>query len=329
MKFSIVYMMSEEDALREKKLRGSGGFVYAKVTDDEQKKGNLGGPELFLAGIGRLPEKRLSKYFCNKCEKEYRGSPLLKYENPNEDLGEGVILAEKGEYRCATCNNTIAQYRKFDPSSISSHGVASQASTVTSNSDAEKIVAGSEGGQIRKQSTEGDNVKSQDSLARQSTSSEPPNGNTASVNPPGKAVSPESQVDATFHPIQSLIGMPAYDSEALLIGRVQEIGLRRPKMRSGNTQISIKIIRADRDRDEKSDNSPDSSETSNPATVEIQWNEISKIGDIVLINRGSENSQANNTAASTSTRLGSEKCSSCGHQNEKDASFCEECGNKL
>jgi hypothetical protein len=33
MKFSIVYMMSEEDALREKKLRGSGGFVYAKVTD--------------------------------------------------------------------------------------------------------------------------------------------------------------------------------------------------------------------------------------------------------------------------------------------------------
>jgi sporulation protein YlmC with PRC-barrel domain/DNA-directed RNA polymerase subunit RPC12/RpoP len=322
MKFSIVYMMSEEDALREKKLRGSGGFVYAKVTDDEQKKGNLGGPELFLAGIGRLPEKRFSKYFCNKCEKEYRGSPLLKYENPNEDLGEGVILAEKGEYRCATCNNTIAQYRKFDPSSISSHGVASQASTVTSNSDAEKIVAGSEGGQIRKQSTEGDNVKSQDSLARQSTSSEPPNGNTASVNPPGKAVSPESQVDATFHPIQSLIGMPAYDSEALLIGRVQEIGLRRPKM-------SIKIIRADRDRDEKSDNSPDSSETSNPATVEIQWNEISKIGDIVLINRGSENSQANNTAASTSTRLGSEKCSSCGHQNEKDASFCEECGNKL
>jgi sporulation protein YlmC with PRC-barrel domain len=321
-------MMSEEDALREKKLRGSGGFVYAKVTDDEQKKGNLGGPELFLAGIGRLPEKRFSKYFCNKCEKEYRGSPLLKYENPNEDLGEGVILAEKGEYKCATCNNIIAQYRKFDPSSISSHGAASQVSTVTSNSDAEKIVARSEGGQIRKQSTEGDNVKSQDSLTRQPTSRESPNGNTASVNQSENAVSPESQVDATFHPIQSLIGMPAYDSEALLIGRVQEIGLRRPKMRSGNIQISIKIIRADRDRDEKSDNSPDSSETSNPTTVEIQWNEISKIGDIVLINRG-ENPRTNNIVASTSTRLESENCSLCGHQNEKDASFCEECGNKL
>src|SRR5919109_874811 len=328
MKFSIVYMMSEEDALREKKLRGSGGFVYAKVTDDEQKKGNLGGPELFLAGIGRLPEKRFSKYFCNKCEKEYRGSPLLKYENPNEDLGEGVILAEKGEYKCATCNNTIAQYRKFDPSSISSPGAASQVSTITSNGDAEKIVAGNEVGQIGKQSTEGDNVKSQDSLAGQSTSGEPPNSNINLVTPSGKAVSPESQVDTTFHPIQSLIGMPAYDSEALLIGRVQEIGLRRPKI-SGNTQISIKIIRADRDRDEKSDNSPDSIETSSPTTVEIQWNEISKVGDIVLVNRGPENSQANNTAVSNSTKLGSEKCSSCGHQNEKDASFCEECGNKL
>jgi sporulation protein YlmC with PRC-barrel domain len=328
MKFSIVYMMSEEDALREKKLRGSGGFVYAKVTDDEQKKGNLGGPELFLAGIGRLPEKRFSKYFCNKCEKEYRGSPLLEYENPNEDLGEGVILAEKGEYKCATCDNTIAQYRKFDPSSISSPGAASQVPTITSNGDAEKIVAGSEVGQIGKQSTKGDNVKSQDSLAGRSTSGEPPNSNINLVTPSGKAVSPESQADATFHPIQSLIGMPAYDSEALLIGRVQEIGLRRPKI-GGNTQINIKIIRADRDRDEKSDNSPDSVETSSPTTVEIQWNEISKIGDIILVNRGLENSQANNTNVSTSTRLRSEKCSSCGHQNEKDASFCEECGNKL
>lgn len=94
--------MSEEPSLREKKLRGSGGYALAKVTDEEQKRGNLGGPELFLAGVGRLPEERFSKYFCNKCEKEYKGSPPLKFENPNEDLGEGVTLAEKGEYKCAT-----------------------------------------------------------------------------------------------------------------------------------------------------------------------------------------------------------------------------------
>src|ERR687888_1779017 len=107
-------MMSEGNSLREKKLRGSGGYAYAKVTDEEQKKGNLGGPELFLAGIGRLAEDRFSKYYCNKCEREYEGSPAINYENPNEELGEGVTLIEKGQYTCRTCNNILAQYRKFD-----------------------------------------------------------------------------------------------------------------------------------------------------------------------------------------------------------------------
>ena len=106
--------MIEGDDLSEKKLRGSGGHVFAKVTDEEQKKGNLGGPDLFLAGVGRLNEDRFSKYYCNKCEKEFQGSPTINYEKPNEDLGEGVTLVEKGDYRCMGCNNTIAQYRKFD-----------------------------------------------------------------------------------------------------------------------------------------------------------------------------------------------------------------------
>ena len=105
-------MMAE--GMAEKKLRGSGGYAIARITDEEQKKGNLGGPELFLAGIGRLEEDRFVKYHCNKCEKEYEGSPAVTYENPNEELGEGVTLIEKGEYKCRTCSATIAQYRKFD-----------------------------------------------------------------------------------------------------------------------------------------------------------------------------------------------------------------------
>ena len=44
--------MSSE--LRLKKLRGSGGYVMASVSDEQQVKGNLGGPDLFLAPIGRL-----------------------------------------------------------------------------------------------------------------------------------------------------------------------------------------------------------------------------------------------------------------------------------
>ena len=31
--------MSERNDLREKKLRGSGGYAFANITDEEQKKG--------------------------------------------------------------------------------------------------------------------------------------------------------------------------------------------------------------------------------------------------------------------------------------------------
>ena len=54
--------MSSE--LRLKKLRGSGGYVMATVTDEQQGKGNLGGPDLFLAPVGRLDYDKISKYYC-------------------------------------------------------------------------------------------------------------------------------------------------------------------------------------------------------------------------------------------------------------------------
>jgi hypothetical protein len=46
--------------------------------------------------------------------KEYHGSPVLSYESTNEELGEGIILIERGECRCRTCNNLLALYRKFN-----------------------------------------------------------------------------------------------------------------------------------------------------------------------------------------------------------------------
>ena len=58
--------------LRLKKLRGSGGSIMARVTDEQQTKGNLGGPDLFLAPIGRLDKEKISKYTCNTCEKNLR-----------------------------------------------------------------------------------------------------------------------------------------------------------------------------------------------------------------------------------------------------------------
>ncbi len=85
----------------------------ATVNDEQQMKGNLGGPDLFLAPIGRLNSEIITKHFCNTCEKEVEGSPKIEYENPNEEVAENLILAEKGQYICNSCNSTIAEYRVF------------------------------------------------------------------------------------------------------------------------------------------------------------------------------------------------------------------------
>ena len=232
--------MAEDMA--QKKLRGSGGYVIARVTDEEQKKGNLGGPELFLAGIGRLDEDRFVKYHCNKCEKEFEGPPHLQYENPNEELGEGVTLIEKGEYKCKACSATIAQYRKFDVPAQQQTQV--QALRINQQAAPDLVVA--------------------------------------------PAVETLSD---SFIPIQSLVGMSAYDSEAMLIGKVEQIGLRRD---TGSAQITLKV-----------------------GNTQVSWEGISKIGDIVLLK-----------AAGTQMSSGG-RCHACGYQNEAGSAFCAECGSKL
>lgn len=266
-------MMIEDNSLTEKKLRGSGGYVYAKVTQEEQKKGNLGGPDLFLAGVGRLSEDRFSKYYCNKCEKEFQGSPTIDYEKPNEDLGEGVTLVEKGEYRCTECSNTIAHYRKFN-------SPEEKTAVITNN----------------RPSDVNDEKKRTGSYAI-------PESHTAQV-------SPETTARTTpydgFISIQSLIGMTAYDSEAMLLGRVSEIGLRRSD--SGEMEISIKIS--------KQENILNNSGT---LVTEVLWKNISKIGDIVLLGERMRSKPAYSPS----------RCGSCSYQNEQGAVFCEECGKKL
>ena len=85
----------------------------ATVTDEQQMKGNLGGPDLFLAPIGRLDADKITIHFCNTCEKEFEGSPKIEFENPNEEVAENLILAERGQYICESCNASIAEYREF------------------------------------------------------------------------------------------------------------------------------------------------------------------------------------------------------------------------
>lgn len=106
--------MNENEDLDERKLLGSGGYAFARITEEEEIKANLGIPQIFLANVGRLSEERFLKYHCNACGKEYDGSPVINFETPNEELGQGVILVEKGEYKCKNCDNIIALYRKFN-----------------------------------------------------------------------------------------------------------------------------------------------------------------------------------------------------------------------
>jgi hypothetical protein len=84
--------MNPNEDLEEKKLLGSGGYAFAKLTEQEEIKASLGVPQIFLSNLGRLNEDRFTKYYCNKCAKEYPGSPSITYENPNEEVGQGIIL---------------------------------------------------------------------------------------------------------------------------------------------------------------------------------------------------------------------------------------------
>ena len=266
--------MIAED-MTEKKLRGSGGYAVARITDQEQKKGNLGGPELFLAGIGRLEEDRFVKHYCNKCEKAYEGSPALVFENPNEELGEGVTLIEKGEYKCKTCNSIIAQYRKFD------------APAQTTQQQEANIPLPPP---VQLPSSR---------MGEQEESPESPSPSDLVIAPKTAASTGTTTITSdSFFPMESLIGMSAYDGEAMLMGKVDQIGLRKVG-RAGNAHIVIKI-----------------------GEREIPWEGISKIGDIILLKTAE--TPATPLAAATGG-----KCSSCGYQNEPDAAFCAECGTKL
>ena len=103
--------MSSE--LKSKKLRGAGGYRRASINEEWQRKGNLGGPDLFLAPVGRIDSEKISKFYCNTCEKDYEGAPKIQFENPNEEVAENLILVEKGQYICTTCSSTLAEYREF------------------------------------------------------------------------------------------------------------------------------------------------------------------------------------------------------------------------
>jgi len=260
---------------RVKKLRGSGGYIMASVDDEQQRKGNLGGPDLFLAPMGRLNTDRISKYFCNTCEKDYEGSPKIEYENPNEEVAENLILTERGQYLCTTCGSTLAEYRDFKkPNEALEIGDA-------------KPVAPTMEASYEPPST---SVIEQSPTVTEDT--------LPTFDFPSETPSPSS-ITSTEAPsgVSSIVGMAVYDELANRVGTAKQIGI--------DFAQSLVLVVTKNDGNE----------------VTIPWNQIKKVGQIVLLGT------AVSTSSNTNQQIG--KCSNCGFVNKAESKFCEQCGTKI
>jgi sporulation protein YlmC with PRC-barrel domain/ribosomal protein L40E len=119
-----------------------------------------------------------------------------------------------------------------------------------------------------------------------------------------------------FSPIEKLLGMYTYDNNAQLVGRINEIGLR--KSPDGKAQFSFKIINKMKD------------------IIEVLWDDIDKIGDIIILHEKNSNQNTkyskdindkiNNVIDNNKD---SKICKNCNYKNDIEAIFCEECGKKL
>lgn len=103
--------------MTEIQLAGSGGWINTDVTDEQAAKSKLV-PNIekhFLASLQKLDVSKMKKYFCKQCNSEFDGPTLIKVEEkPNEDMADGLILLERGQYTCHKCNSIIGEYRVFE-----------------------------------------------------------------------------------------------------------------------------------------------------------------------------------------------------------------------
>ena len=159
----------------------------AQVTDEQQSKGNLGGPDLFLAPIGRLESEKILRYTCNTCENEFEGSPTIDFETPHEEVAENLVLVERGKYLCNECGSTIAEYRDFrKPDEQIEVGLANP---------------------IEQQPES--NFSDFDNLTQQETSQP-------------EIISEMEHSDSTF---RSIMGMDVFDESAKRIGKAKQVGV--------------------------------------------------------------------------------------------------------
>ena len=273
--------MSSE--LRIKKLRGSGGYVMARINDDQQMKGNLGGPDLFLAPIGRLDADKISKHFCNTCEKEFEGSPKIEFENPNEEVAENLILAERGQYLCTSCNSAIAEYREFKKQDEA--GDVGQAKPLDA--------------QVASPPQEVAPPAAATTTAQDFTTSAPPPPPQEVAPPAAATTTAQETPQPTTQPgsadsVSSIEGRAVYDENANKIGIAKQVGI-------DSTQSMVLVL------------------TKNDGTEgSVPWTSIKKVGEIILLGNPESSPQPTTTQPGQCPQCGfvnnpgSKFCEECG-----------------
>jgi len=290
--------MSSE--LRVKKLRGSGGYVVAALTDEQQTKASIGGPDLFLAPLCRMDTDRMSKHMCNMCDKEYEGSPEIHYENPNEEVAQGLTLVEKGRYFCKVCNSTIAEYREFRKEDEQAAGLTAEQ---PQSQEQQPSVAPTPTVAAETPSAPPPTPSPSAPPATTTPQQQPPQPNVAEQPPQTQQQSPPADTPSDASGVSDINGRAVYDENAIKIGTVNRIGIDPANAmvlviakdgggRGGNTVEPCQKGRRD-------------------STAWKCWPGRRPV------------------AAAAADSGNSGRCSSCGFENREGSRFCEECGAKL
>ncbi len=96
------------------KLKCSGGHAIIDITEEEKKTADLGVGVLFLAKLDRVEEARFISHYCKVCDEEFSGAPEYKSEEMDEQVAEGIVLKERGQYACKKCGGVLGEYRRFE-----------------------------------------------------------------------------------------------------------------------------------------------------------------------------------------------------------------------
>ncbi len=282
--------MSSE--LRLKKLRGSGGYVIASLTDEQQSKASIGGPDLFLAPLCRMDTGMISKHLCNMCDKEYEGAPKIHYESLNEEVAPELTLIEKGRYLCNTCGTTIAEYREFRKEKEEQIPAAAAPQLEPEAVVQEQIPAAGAAAVAAAASAAAAPQLEQQTDPRPTEAGEARQASSATVTQSANTIS----------------GRAVYNEDAIKVGIAKKIDL--------DATNSIVLVVTQND----------GSDTT------IPWPNVRKAGEIILLGGDTALPEEPASTSPVREEPQSQqpgKCDSCAFENKEGSKFCEQCGTRL